>query len=187
MQQFSGIKMNVTETSVIFQPYNKSLSIYAPLIANIAQFIGSFLSIPILARYGRRISALGGNLILGIVNICTGIMFVINATTGNEQVVSVAFAFINVFMVGYAASIGSVIWVYVTELLPSSYVPAASSMNWLSAAISVIVAPYVLEAVGSPYPIFFFFGGIMMIFFIINERYLIETRGLTHDQIVTKL
>jgi hypothetical protein len=114
MQQFSGIKMNVTETSVIFQPYNKSLSVYAPLIANIAQFIGSFLSIPILARYGRRISALGGNFVLGIVNILTGIMFVVNATTGNEQVVSVAFAFINVFMVGYAASIGSVIWVYVT-------------------------------------------------------------------------
>jgi hypothetical protein len=122
-----------------------------------------------------------------LVNIITAILFVINATTNNEQVVNAAFAFINVFMVGYAASIGSVIWVYVIELLPSSYVPAATSMNWLSAAISVIVAPYVLEAVGNPYPVFFFFGGIMMIFFIINQRYLIETRGLTHDQIVQKL
>lgn len=181
MQQFSGIKMNVTETSVIFQPYDANLSVYAPLIANIVQFAGSFLSIPVLAFFGRRISIIGGNFILAIVNLCTAAMFLINAKTQNEAVVNVAFALINVFMLGYAATIGSVIWVYVTELMPSNLVPFASSMNWLSAAISVIVAPYVLEAVGSPYPVFFFFGGILLLFYFINQRYLIETKGLTHD------
>jgi MFS family permease len=187
MQQFSGIKMNVTETSVIFAPYNASLSIYAPLIANIVQFAGSFLSIPVLSYYGRRVSIIGGNFILSIVNLITAVMFVINFKTGNEAVVNVAFALINVFMLGYAASIGSVVWVYVTELMPSRWVPFASSMNWLSAAISVIVAPYVLDAVGSPYPVFFFFGGILLVFYAINQRYLIETKGLTHDQVVAKL
>lgn len=102
------------------------------------------MSIPILARYGRRISALGGNLILGLINLCTAIMFVVNDRTQNETVINIAFAFICLFMVGYAASIGAVIWVYVIELIPSSYVPFASSMNWLSAAISVIATPYVL-------------------------------------------
>lgn len=90
-------------------------------------------------------------------------------------------------MAGYAATIGSVIWLYVTELMPTEYVPLASSMNWLSAAISVIATPYVLEAVGNPYPVFFFFGGILLIFFFFNNRYLVETRGITHDEIVAKL
>jgi MFS family permease len=151
------------------------------------QFAGSFLSIPVLSCFGRRISIIGGNLLLSIVNLVTAVMFVINVTTQNEVVVNVAFALINVFMLVYAATIGSVIWVYVTEVMPSHLVPVASSMNWLSAAISVIVAPYVLDAVQSPYPVFFFFGGILLIFYFINQKYMIETKGLTNDQIVAKL
>lgn len=63
--------------------------------------------------------------------------------------------------------------------MPKKYVPLASSMNWTAAAISVIANPYVTKAVGSPYPVFFFFFGVMFIFFIINKKYLIETKGLT--------
>lgn len=71
--------------------------------------------------------------------------------------------------------------------MPAKYVPAASSMNWLAAAISTIVAPYVLKAVGSSYPIFFFFAVVLMIFFIINKKLLVETKGLTPAQVAVLL
>lgn len=111
--------MNVTETSIIFQNYNPTLSIYSPLIANIVQFVGSFLSIPFLKKFGRKLPTIGGNLALGIINIVIAVMFVINMKTNNEAVIYVAFVFINFFMVGYASTIGSVIWLYVTELMPT--------------------------------------------------------------------
>lgn len=75
--------MNVTETSIIFQNYNPDLSVYAPLIANIVQFAGSFLSIPILRRFGRKLPTIGGNLILSIINLLVAIMFVINLKTNS--------------------------------------------------------------------------------------------------------
>jgi uncharacterized membrane protein YdcZ (DUF606 family) len=90
-------------------------------------------------------------------------------------------------LVAYALSLGPVVYPYVPEIIPAKYVPYATSMNWIAAAICVIVTPYVLDAVGSPYPMFFFFGGILLVFFVINSRLLIETKGLTQSQIAAKL
>ena len=90
-------------------------------------------------------------------------------------------------MIAYSLSLGPVVWPYVPEIMPSKYIPYASCMNWVAAAICTIATPYILNAVGSPYPVFFFFGGISIIFFIINWNILIETKGLTPSQIAAKL
>ena len=103
------------------------------------------------------------------------------------NVVYAAAAFIILFMIGYALSIGPVVWPYVPELMPAKYVPFASSMNWIAAAICTIATPYVLDAVGSPYPVFFFFAGILLLFFFFNAKFLVETKGLTPSQISAKL
>jgi hypothetical protein len=60
-------------------------------------------------------------------------------------------------------------------------------MNWIAAAICTIATPYILDAVGSPYPVFFFFGAVLLIFFAINAKYLIETKGLTPSQVAAEL
>ena len=86
-------------------------------------------------------------------------------------------------MIVYALSIGPVVWPYVPELMPIKYVPFASSMNWIAAAICTIATPYILDAVGSPYPVFFFFGGILLIFLALNMKLLVETKGLTPSQV----
>jgi hypothetical protein len=57
--------------------------------------------------------------------------------------------------------------------MPKKYIPYASSMNWISAAICTIATPYILNAVGSPYPVFLFFGAMMVIFFLVNLKLLI--------------
>ena len=100
-----------------------------------------------------------------------------------ESLIYTSFAFILLFMIAYALSIGPVVWPYVPELMPIKYVPFASSMNWIAAAICTIATPYILDAVGSPYPVFFFFGGILLIFLALNMKLLVETKGLTPTQV----
>lgn len=76
-------------------------------------------------------------------------------------------------MIVYALTLGPIVWPYVPELIPTKYIPYTSIVNWISAAICTIVTPYILNAVGSPYPVFFFFGVISLICFIINLKVLV--------------
>lgn len=187
MQQFSGIKMVITEVGVIFTNYNPILSLYTPLIANVCQLVATCCATCVLSRFGRRLPTIIGNASLSALNLIIAILFLVNAVTQNVNVVYAAAAFIILFMIGYALSIGPVVWPYVPELMPAKYVPFASSMNWIAAAICTIATPYVLDAVGSPYPVFFFFAGILLLFFFFNAKFLVETKGLTPSQISAKL
>ena len=75
-------------------------------------------------------------------------------------------------------------WLYVPEIIPAKTVPLATMTVWIGCAICVIFTPIVQEANGNnPYPIFFFLGGITLLFFILNYRYMVETKGLTALQI----
>lgn len=165
--------MVITEVSVIFEKHSATLTLYSPLIANGAQLIVTCVAAFILSRFGRKKPTLIGNFSLSIINFILAILFLVNYKTGSVEVIYAAFAFIILFMIGYALSIGPVVWPYVPELMPHKYVPTASCMNWIAAAICVIATPYILDAVGSPFPVFFFFGGILLIFFFINWKLLI--------------
>lgn len=59
-------------------------------------------------------------------------------------------------------------------------------MNWFGCSITVIGTPFVVEAVGSSYPVFFFFGGISLIFAVVNFFLVIETKGLTAAEVSKK-
>lgn len=187
MQQFSGIKTVITETGVLFASYNQVLSLYSPLIANIAQLIATCVSTCVLSRFGRKKPTLVGNISLSINNFILAALFLANVFNNSLSLIYAAFAFIILFEIIYALSIGPVVWPYVPEIIPAKYVSVASSMNWIASAICVIATPYILDAVGSPYPVFFFFGGILLLFFLINVKFLIETKGLTPTQIAKKL
>lgn len=171
---------------MIFVKYNPAISLYIPLIANIVQLIASFFSSPIVAKFGRKSITCFGNIALSLNLIVIGILFVIGDSSHNDSCIYAAVAFIILFMIGYTTTIGPVVWLYVPEIIPHSYVPIASIFNWLASSTCVIVTPYVLDAVGSPYPVFFFFGGVLFIFFLINMKFLIESKGLTPSQVAQK-
>lgn len=183
MQQFSGIKMIITEINVIFAQYNPAIALFIPLISNIVQLMASFFSSAIVARYGRKSIAVFGNISLSIVLIIIAVLFVVSDSTKDLNLIYAALAFIILFMVGYTTTIGPVVWLYVPEMIPHNYVPIASIFNWLASSTCVIVTPYVLLACGSPYPVFFFFGAILFVFFLINITQLVETKGLTPHQV----
>lgn len=179
MQQLSGTNMIVTEIGSIVETYDKNLALYAPLLANIIQLIATAGSIVLLTHFGRRSLILFGNLSLAIIDLIIGAMFLILVFSDSKAPVYVALVFIMIFMISYGLTIGPVVWLYVPEIIPARFVPPATFMNWFGCSICVIVTPFVVEAVNSSYPMFFFFGGISLIFFVVNYFWVIETKGLT--------
>lgn len=165
--------MVITEIGVIFAQYNASISLFIPLISNIVQLVASFFSAPIVSKYGRKSITIFGNISLSICLFIIAVLFLVDMYSHNIVLIYVAVAFIIIYMVGYTTTIGPVVWLYVPELIPHSYVPIASVFNWLASSTCVIVTPYVLQACGSPYPVFFFFGGILLFFFFVNITQLV--------------
>lgn len=82
-------------------------------------------------------------------------------------------------MVLYGLTIGPIVWLYVPEIVPAKIVPPATAMNWIGCSFCIMVPNFITAAVGSPYTVFFMYGAISLIFFIINYCLLIETKGLT--------
>lgn len=90
MQQFSGIKMVITEVSVIFEKHSATLTLYSPLIANGAQLIVTCVAAFILSRFGRKKPTLIGNFSLSIINFILAILFLVNYKTGSVEVIYAA-------------------------------------------------------------------------------------------------
>lgn len=179
--------MIVTEIGSIVQTYDKNLALYAPLLSNIIQLIATMGSIVLLTHFGRRSIMLAGNLSLAIIDLIIGGMFLILVFSEEKAPVYIALVFIMLFMVSYGLTIGPVVWLYVPEIIPARFVPPATFMNWFGCSICVIATPFVVDAVGSSYPVFFFFGIISLIFFIVNYFMIVETKGLTHLEIAEKM
>lgn len=60
-------------------------------------------------------------------------------------------------------------------------------MNWLGCSICVIFTPIAIDAFDkNPYPVFFFFGGLTLLFFVMNSFMMIETKGMSTRQIAKK-
>lgn len=179
MQQMSGINMIVTEIGLIVQTYDPRLALYAPLLANIIQLIATVTSICALAYFGRRSLILFGNFSLAVFDLIIGAMFLVLFLNNWQPAVDIALAFIMLFMISYGVTIGPVVWLYVPEIIPARLVPFATAMNWIGCSICVIATPFINNAVGSPYPVFLFFGAISLVFGVINYRKVIETKGLS--------
>jgi len=66
----------------------------------------------------------------------------------------------------------------VPEIIPSKIVPFATMTNWLGASICVVFTPIVIKLNNkNPFPVFFFFGGVTILFYIMNVFLMVETKG----------
>lgn len=124
----------------------------------------NFGAMAVLNHFGKRTVILAGNFGLGICNIILGVLFLFI----NQSIAFWMLFFVLVlFMVIHNLTLGPVIWMYVPEIIPSRMVPFATTLYWLGCSITLIVLPIIKDKYGS-YAFFFIFGGITLIFAVIN-------------------
>jgi MFS family permease len=178
LQPFSSAKVIVTEIGQIMKDFDKTLSIYSPLFINIVQLLATGSAFLLLLRWGRRPILVLGSFIAALCAFFIGLFFLLNFITGLSSYVFISLGFTVLLMIDYGSTIGPTVWLYVPEIVPVKVVPVATSMNWMGVAFSVMVTPYMIEAAGSPYPVFFMFAGVSLVFSIINYFFVVETKGL---------
>ena len=183
MQQLSGINFIVTQMGQLTGQYDPTIQPYSALVANSIEFIATALSILVLVKVGRKPLIKGGNFGVAFLNIAIGILFIY---IDWEPAFTLILVLIGVYMVVFGFTIGPVIWLYVPEILPTKMVPVATIMNWLGCSICVIIPPIIISAMGNPYAVFLFLGGIELAFFIPNLFFVKETKGLAPYEINAK-
>ena len=181
MQQLTGINSVVTQANRIVSQVIPSLSEYVSLIINFIQLLATFAAIYIMAKYGRKVTTLFGNLGLGVIDILIAIFFVFQHWHLSGYCI---FFLLIIYNIVYGATIGPVVWLYVPEIIPSRLVPFTTMTNWFGCSICVLFTPIVIHLNGgNPYPVFFFFGLVTIGLYIINSNLMVETKGRTKAQI----
>lgn len=121
-----------------------------------------------LSHFGRRTLLLFGTISVSICNFVIAIAFLIIDIYDWKPAVYIALIFIMFFMILFGFTLGPVSWLYVPEIIPPRFVPFATCINWIGCSFTLMIAPVMIQAAGSPYPVFFMFGGYTLIFSFIN-------------------
>lgn len=152
--------------------------------------IFTFAGLYLIDRLGRKkllsIGSLGYIFSLSMVALCFGL----------HASPTVLMGFLLLFIAAHAIGQGAVIWVFISEIFPNPSRAAGqsfgASVHWVFAAIITLVTPYFLDAKNgvfrdNPWPIFAFFGGVMVLQLIWVLVKMPETKGLSLEALEQQL
>lgn len=180
--QLTGINALIMYMPSIFEDahFDSSLSPILTVVAGAANFVATFPALFLVDRLGRRPLLLVG-LVIMLTSMATvaGILIAGNTTS---TLAWLAFAAILLFQVGFELSPGTLFWIILGEVFPSSVRDQANSLinvvNWIFNIVIVFFFPPLATAVGTGYS--------LLIFSIVNVLVLValffmykETKGVS--------
>jgi sugar porter (SP) family MFS transporter len=183
--QFSGINPILYYLNDIFAKagFSKISSDLQAVVIGATNLIFTVVAMSVIDKIGRK-----KLLIVGSVGtfVCLSIISVIFYTKRHEELL--LWPLIG-FVAFFAVSQGSVIWVYISEIFPNSVRGKGQSLgsftHWLTNAGLTTLFPIV--AVYSAAGPFIFFSCMMVFQFIVVLQFFPETKGLTLEELQSKL
>jgi len=176
LQQFSGINAIIFYSSLIFRqsdpdPESKWPQFYT-MVIGVINLASAFFATLLINRMGRKTLLLSGTGILFnslmLLPVCNFLF------EGSAAMLSKLFIFI--YILGFGFSLGSVTWIYISEILPDIGVGVAVLLSWVSCGIVAQCFPYMISWIGLNGSFLFFasccFGGILLIL-----KWIKETKG----------
>jgi len=150
----------------------------------------TFLGVYLIDRVGRRQLLLAGSIgyIISLVMVAVCFAF-------SVQPMWLMLSLL-LFIAAHAVGQGAVIWVFISEIFPNKIRASGqsfgASVHWVFAAIITLITPFFLDArdgvfADNPWPIFAFFGGMMVLQLVWVLTRMPETRGVSLEQIEQKL
>jgi MFS family permease len=109
------------------------------LISNIVLLLGAFFSGYVVNMYGRKKILLVGTTLTGIFLAILAILSIIDSDSLSFLSVVCIFA----YYLSFNFSLGPIVWLYCSEILPSKGISIAAMFNWAGASIIVFMLPYI--------------------------------------------
>ncbi len=165
-------------------------SLFSSISIGIVNLVFTMIGIRLIDQLGRRqlmlIGSLGYIISLFMVAWCF-------YSSANSTLLLI---FILVFIASHAIGQGAVIWVFISEIFPNkvrAYGQSwGTSTHWIFAALITLLTPIFLDAdhgifKDNPWPIFVFFGFVMVLQLIFVLVMMPETKGVSLEELEKKL
>lgn len=88
------------------------------------------------------------------------------------------------YMVFFGLVYAPVSWSYPTEIIPATYNTIGLAITWVALFLTTLIPPIVNEKVGSPYPLFAFFGIYTTISVVYMYTSMVESKGRKYIDII---
>jgi sugar porter (SP) family MFS transporter len=179
--QLSGINAILYYSNSIFASagFHDASAALQTVAVGLVNLLATFLGMALIDKLGRKTLLLIGALGMVVALVGVGAVF---ATNSHQNLLVWC---LMLFIVFFAISQGSVIWVYISEVFPSRVrskgQSLGSSSHWIMNAIIAFLFPQI--AVRSHAVPFFFFAGMMALQFFVVLFVYPETKGQTLEKI----
>lgn len=183
--QLSGINAILYYSNYIFASagFSSNSAALQTVGVGLVNLLATFLGMSLIDKLGRKTLLLIGA--IGMAFALTGVALIFHSHAHQRSLVWM----LVLFIIFFAISQGSVIWVYIAEIFPSRVrskgQSVGSSSHWIMNALIAGVFPYV--AAKSQAAPFAFFAAMMALQFVVVLIFFPETKGRTLEQIQAKL
>jgi hypothetical protein len=149
-----------------------NLSKVIPVILNVEGMIGSVIATFVLIKFGRKVILQVGTAFALLTMIFIGVGYaIINSQKSASN--GLIITGLIIYNLCYGISLGSVIWLYIPEIVSPEVIPFSTLLNWTAASIVVILFPIITKALGNSAGIFFFFVVWLAVSLVVNQFLLI--------------
>ena len=152
-----------------------------PVLLYSANLTSTMFTSFLLSKFGRKPILQIGVLSAIVALILVTIGFFLATDSGNIVVI----VGLSIWMVSVGLAIFPISWLYIAEIVEPTFITIPTMINWFSAVIITILFPILEEAIGAG-PVFAFFAIYCLVFLIVNQKLLIETKDKTETQIYTE-
>ncbi len=165
-------------------------SLFSSISIGIVNLIFTLLGIRLIDQLGRKQLMIFGS----IGYIISLFMVAWSFYSGADS--TFLLVFILVFIAAHAIGQGAVIWVFISEIFPNRIRAYGQSWgtgtHWVFAALITLLTPIFLDAdhgifKDNPWPIFVFFGGMMILQLLFVLFMMPETKGISLEELEKKL
>jgi SP family galactose:H+ symporter-like MFS transporter len=190
IQQFTGINVVMYYAPKIFQTmgYDTHAQLWFTAIVGLTNVLATFIAIGLVDRLGRKPILYTGFVVMALGLGIVGTMMHLGINTKGEQYFTVGMLLL--FIVGFAMSAGPLIWTLCSEVQPLKGrdfgIGASTFTNWVGNYIVGLTFLSLLNGIGNANT-FWLYAGLNVIFIGLTFWLVPETKGVTLEQIETKL
>ena len=190
IQQFTGINVVMYYAPKIFQTmgYDTHAQLWFTAIVGLTNVLATFIALGLVDRLGRKPILYTGFVVMALGLGIVGTMMHLGINTKGEQYFTVGMLLL--FIVGFAMSAGPLIWTLCSEVQPLKGrdfgIGASTFTNWVGNYIVGLTFLSLLNGIGNANT-FWLYAGLNVIFIGLTFWLVPETKGVTLEQIETKL